>query len=441
MTSAQNISNKEKSVSGQRVKEDVAILLTRMLNEGLIESFTSDETFKHRDYSYEKQFKTDFIVTTLDQKFILIRASNSFRSDRAKISFYDFLGIQSYSEFSGDIVASILLFPDDEISNTTFLSARERIHANEFFSPASHWLTYAEFIEFIDNYRSEIETAIESVSEVTDYFSSQTEYTTDFSTVHLATREPTGSYYGRAGNQFEKYLVSELNSEENLSKFKYGKSDCYEFHELVTGITDALSIPREQIQLLEATDTITKLKNLGSPKTDVHLKIFTGPKSFRTANLSIKNTTSSRVSCHDYQAKDFVRVIAPSDDAFRLLVTTFQEAGSWTQFEKLLTDRGVALDIDSTLNQYMMKIIEWAIIGKHDEDNIIDPSTQLADFLLTRNANNGLCKLQHAQDYCNELYRNIGNSRGAPFSWTYPSKRRGERIQLKMPLKLPQPQE
>lgn len=438
MTSAQNISNSEKSRTGQQVKEDVEHLLSDLLNKGLIESITSDETFKHRDYTYNKQFKSDFIVKTLDQKFVLIRASNSFRSDRAKIYFYDFLGIQSFSEFSGNIVASILLFPDAELSNTTFISTRALIYSNDFFSPASHWLTYSEFNQFIDNYCSEIETEIEEEPTSLNEAQAQTSYTTDFSKTQLMTREPTGSYYGRVGNQFEKYLVAELNSDINLHNFKADDCECYEYYEVMTALTKMLHIDKQQIQLVEATDTIMKLKNLGSPKTDVHLKIYIGPKSFKTANLSIKNTTANRVSCHDYQAKDFIRVLDPTDEYLEMVIQTFQEAGSWAIFTQILNDRGLQIDVDAILNRHMKKLIEWAITGKHDDENMIDPVTQMADFLLTRNANNGQCKLQLAEDYCSELYESIGNSRGAPFSWTYPSKRRGERIQLKMPLKLPQ---
>lgn len=443
MKSAQIISNGEKARTGQEVKEKVSQLLEALLNDGLILTYESDVNHSHRDYSYGKQFKCDFVVETIDSKFILIRASNSFRSDRAKIPFYDFLGIQQYSEFAGDIVASILLFPDGEEENTTFVSTRKKVQEGEFFSPATHWLTFSEINEFFNNYCSEVEalfdedgdseTPLELISDDQTYL-----YQRSFSNVSLQLEGEAGSYYGKSGNRFEKFLVEELNSHENLASYRAGGNACLEFDVIMNSILSFFSLDINKVLSLEATDTITKLKNGGSPKTDIHLKVFISRSENYEANISVKNTTSSRVSCHDYQAKDFARVVAPDDDNFKLLVETFQQAGSWRGYDELVKNKNLDLDTDELLVKYMPKLIEWAITGAHDEESTLNPKTQIANFLLTRDANNNACKMQSCEDYMRELHGNIGNGRGAPFSWTYPSKRRGSRIQLKMPISLPQ---
>lgn len=437
--SAQKRSNAQKVKAGIDTKEAVKKLLTSLNQQQLIINYEEDVNHSHKSFGYAFQFRSDFIVKTIDEKFILIRTSTSYRSDRAKIPFYDFLGIQQFSSFSGDIVASILLFPDSEATKSTFLSTRKKVEDGTFFSPATHWLTFSELEEFFSNYCSEVEEELASQEEnYAPIKEPNNDYPISFANELSFIKEKTGSYYGRSGNKFEGFLVRELNDEENLSHYASGKKRCLEYEVVLNAAVEYLSIKKDQIQLLEATDTITKLKNGGSPKTDIHLKIFTEPKTFHTANISVKNTTSSRVSCHDYQAKDFARVIAPQDSDFLTVVETFQEAGSWKQYDSLLIEKGLKLDTDRILKKYMRKLVEWAITGKHDAAHLLDEEVQIANFLLTRNAENGACKMQSSESYISEQSKNISHGRGAPFSWTYPSKRRGQRIQLKMPISLPQ---
>lgn len=437
MSSAQIISNAEKVRNGQEVKHKVLQLLEALLSDELIVGFDKDVSHAHKNYKYDKQFKCDFIIETVDRKFILIRASNSFRSDRIKIPFYDFLGIQQYSAFSGNIVASILLFPDGEEENSQFVNTRTKMQNGHFFSPATHWLTFSELYEFFYNYCSEVESRTAELEDLlSEKLYSIEGYAHSFADQLCQVKEESGSYYGKVGNKFERFLVEQLNSLENLTAYKNNQKLCLEYDIILDSIIYDLKIDRLQINALEATDTITKLQNGGSPKTDIHLKVFTSSKVGCPINISVKNTKSSRVSCHDYQAKDFTRVIAPNDDSFNEVVETFQEAGSWGTYESLLIDKMIPIDTDAVLNAHMEKLIEWAITGKHDSDHLIEDHNQIANFILTRNAVSGICKMQSTNAYMSELKEAIGSARGAPFSWTYPSKRRGKRIQLKMPISL-----
>jgi len=450
MKGAQSFSNAQKYFTGQEVKDDVHQLLTLLLKRRLILHFESDLNYTHKQFSYEKQFKCDFVVTTIDEKYILIRASNSYRSDRVKIPFYDFLGIQNFSNFAGNIVASILLFPDGEELNTTFISTRQKVYDGSFFSPASHWLTFSELDLFFANYCAEAESYLvdedvvdEDVDDKFSFTSRQDSggvlnYPRTFSTTQSAVIEKSGSYFGRSGNQLERYLVEEINAHDNLKSYQEHVAGCYEFNEFLDYLVETYEIDRKEIHKLEATDTILKLKNGGSPKTDIHMRLYTSPTAFYPVNISVKNTTASRVSCHDYEAKDFIRVIAPSDELFATVLQTFQDTGSWKDYHEDLANRGIELDTDAILGRYMKDIILWAITGKNDVEQILDKDTQIVDAILTRNADTGVCKVQSARDYINELNSMIGSGQGSPFSWTYPSKRRGQRIQLKMPIKLPQ---
>lgn len=444
MRGAQAASNSEKSIAGQEVKEGVARLLATLVGKGLVKSVESEVNKGHRDYTYGQQFKSDFVVETIDSKFILIRASNSYRSDRAKISFYDFLGIQQYSEFAGEIVASILLFPDSEQANQTFLTTRRKVQSGEFFSPATHWLTFSEIDEFFQNYSSEVlewcetEASLQEESKF-DLEDEGFRYTRTFQAQNLAVNSPTNydGGAGRSGNMFERYLVAALNDPSNLTAYKANNRKCLEYDVVLNCLLESFSLEVDEISFLLATDTITKLKNGGSAKTDVSVKIFTSPSKYFQANISVKNTKKNRVSCHDYKAKDFARVIAPEDSEFGIFVELFQEAGSWEGYESILAQKKLTLDTDALLQKYMTRIVEWAITGAHDEDLAVDSKLQIADFLLTRNSNTGGCKLESCQRYIAKICEKRAFGRSAPFAWTYPSKQRGQRIQLKMPLELP----
>lgn len=429
---AQIISNSEKTLAGKAIEEEVKNILDVLRGARLIIDFSEDVSVQHRDYKYVKQFKLDFVLQTLDNKYILIRTSSSYRSDRVKIFSYDFFGVQNFSDFSNEVVASIFLFPDKEQSNSTFISNRKMFNNKEIFSPATHWLTFSEFKEYIGNYCSELETINNEDDEKETKLIGKVGGC--FGDSQPEVKEKDGSYYGVSGNEFERYLVPLLNDQSNLISFKYNLCDSLEYKVVVEGIVEELKISKHSILFIKATNTIGKLKNLGSPKTDIHIKVYTDSISYHVINLSLKNTKSPRVSCHDYQAKDFVRVIAPNDDEFKKVIFEFQSSGNWRDFDKAVELQNVDFRPYDILNSYMEKIIKWAITGDLDEDNIIDREKQIANFILTRNSETGECHFQSTHDYIERLKLLIGASKGAPFSWTYPSKSRGQRIQLKMPV-------
>lgn len=432
---AQEISNSEKFQSGKSFKEAVYKIISDLKSKDLIQSFEEEVSFSHRDFYYEKQFLSCFVLKTLDDKYIIIRASHSYRSDRLKILSYDILGIQNFSNFSGEIVASVLLFPDSENENTTFISTREKVVNGEFYSPATHWLTYSQFTEYIENYCSEVDAEkAESENEKELTKTNISNKKRNFDTFYKEVKEDPGSYYGKIGNAFEKYLVLELNDIRNLHDYKEGNCNNLEYDVLLNGISKYFDIDISSILFIEATNTISKLKNFGSPKTDLHIKLFSQPNNYKVININVKNTKAKSVSCHDYQAKDFSRVIAPNDKDFERIVDVFQAAGSWSQFERLIGKEKLRASPYEILDNYMDKIITWAITGDLDKENILDRDVQIANSIFTRNSETGECYFESAESYINKLSLRIGSVKGAPFSWTYPSKRRGTRIQLKMPI-------
>lgn len=445
MSNYQSKSNRQKAKAGKENFFEIKKVLKELEQKKIIKSFKEDVKASHKDFSYKSQFKADFLITTLDGKYILIRTSTSYRSDRVKTYLYDFLGFSLYSKFSENIVASILVFPNKELGNSAFINHREQVFQKRFFSPATHWLVKSEFLDYIRNYKDELIDIIEeSKQQEESVFAISEEISSYESDKNLIIFDETikkekgkeGSYYGRVGFMLEKYLIDNLNDPVNLLSYKEGKKRCVEFDLIVDVVLGVNNLKKEEVIYIQATDSITRLKKLGLPKTDINARFNLLNREELIVNISVKNTAEKPVSCHDYQAEDFCRVVNPSDEDFCYAVNAFQQAGSWKVFRQLMPNEGDFEYYTSVLRDNMVPLIKWVITGEGDHENITDEETQIANYIFIRRREINKNEFYYADDYIDKLLRYMeeNKSPGSPFSWTYPSKNRGKRIQLKMPV-------
>ena len=70
-------SNSIKAKSGSEFTKDVETKITSLLKKKLIKSFQTGLNFSHSRFSYEKQYKIDLLIETLDDKFIVVRSTKS----------------------------------------------------------------------------------------------------------------------------------------------------------------------------------------------------------------------------------------------------------------------------------------------------------------------------------------------------------------------------
>ena len=70
----------------------------------------------------------------------------------------------------------------------------------------------------------------------------------------------------------------------------------------------------------------------------------------------------------------------------------------------------------------------------HDTENLVDPKLQISNYLLIWDDKSGKIAFYAMDVYINMISNQKKGRLGVPFSWTYPSKRRGKRIQLKVPI-------
>ncbi|MBE0360656.1 MspI family type II restriction endonuclease [Pseudoalteromonas aliena] len=406
--------NRLKNLAGQELDALLTLKFNELKEQGIIKQFWGKTNFNHTGFTYKYQYKTNYILKTLDDKLIIINSSNSFR-DRVKQDLYDFQGIMQHADISNDIIASILLYPDEEFErNSGLVNFKSNVINKVAYCPASHILSFTGLIHFLENHKITVEQEREREEEEANSLIKD------------------GSYYGLRGNAFEKEVVDLLNCYEQLNLFKSSSSETDTLYRCVLGqLTSDYTIGLHELISVKATNTVKKLASGGNAKADVIIEIQT-VRGVLMETISIKNTTQNRVSCHDYRAEDFIRVLNIAGQKLADYFLYYQELGSHKDFVEGLPPGYSAEDFEALLIPHHQTFIEWALKGEHDHQNLIDPGKQVSNYLLINKS--GQIKFTKFDFYIDEIYKNCNHVYGVPLSWTYPSKKRGQRIQLKLPI-------
>jgi hypothetical protein len=129
------------------------------------------------------------------------------------------------------------------------------------------------------------------------------------------------------------------------------------------------------------------------------------------------------VSAHEYDYKKFVEVLDPNNKRLEELLKEFQRVGGVRAFGK-----NNEKELTEILKPYKRKLIEWVLSGYAGD---IKNQNQLAKFIITTDEKD--IYVHTIEDYIDILMKEENEAQfGTPFSWTYPSKRKGEKIQLKV---------
>ncbi|MFK8008728.1 MAG: MspI family type II restriction endonuclease [Saprospiraceae bacterium] len=406
--------NQLKSKAGVLLKDVISKKLNSLKASKIIKNYEKERNFKHKDFKYEKQFLANYIIETNDENYIIVRSSNSFRSDRAKIGFYDLEGIIKNSDLSGRIIASIYLVPDTEINRSDFISIRERIKDKTYYSPASHLITLSEFTKFLKEYQSNVLLEKEA-------------------TESRNVKKERGSFFGKRGNEFEKEIVKVLSDVENLRKLRSKELDKKSvFNIILSKLLVEKNLLIEDVIFISATNSVPLLKSGGHPKTDIVLRIMISSGQIIEETISIKNTNVTQVSCHDYKVKDFIRVLNCDKTRLAKYLQLFQKYPNYKGFEEKLPDGFSIYEFTEFLKNKKVIFTEWVLRGKHDKENLVSPNLQVSNFLLV--SKKGEIFFYSMEEYISILNASKKGKFGVPFSWTYPSKQEGKRIQLKLPI-------
>lgn len=438
---AKNVDNQKKVNAGLLNNSNIDNELSELLKAGIIKDYKTEVNFSHRDYTYESQFLVNFLITTNDDKYIIIRSSTSFRQDRIKIPFYDFDGVVNHSTFSKNIIAAICVYADSEKGNTSFENIRKKIKTKEYYCPATHLLTISEFITFLEEYKYDILNEIDVEEDIEQqYIEEDVEEDVEEQNIdklqHAVVKMSSdqGSFFGKKGNSYEVELVRLLADYNNLNQLKHDLLEKNHIFKLIIGtILSDRKIPVEDVIKIEATNTVPLLLSGGNAKTDIILTIETIDNKLIRETISIKNTTKDRVSCHDYSSKDFIRVLNCATTRLADYLNLFQEMPAIKSFSELLVNGLTKEEFTKLLSEKKVIFLRWVLTGEYDTDNLTFPELQVSRYLLLNK--NDEVAFYSMNDYISIIVASrTKKTFGMPFGWTYPSKQRGKRIQLKVPV-------
>ncbi len=244
-----------------------------------------------------------------------------------------------------------------------------------------------------------------------------------------------GSFYGKRGNQFERDLVEMLNRDDNLMKLRAETLEKGSFYKIILDkLLEENQLQASEIISVSATNVVPKLGNNGNPKTDIILGLKTQSSENYIETISLKTTNQKVVSCHEYPAIDFIRVLDCDNTRLADYLSLFQAYPSYKAVEQNFKTGYSMVEFSELLLAKSLILSEWALRGMHDKDNLVEPKLQISNYLLIWDDKSEKVAFYTMDIYIKMISDQKSGRLGVPFSWTYPSKRRGKRIQLKVPI-------
>jgi hypothetical protein len=443
--SALSLSNKEKQKAGKIQQKQILDILKRYKESGTITDYAHNVNFKHSDYEYTSQYLANFVINTNDDKFIIVRSTTSFRSDRVKTGYFDLEGIKRHSIYSDKIIACIYLVLNEggTKDKLEFKNKQALYRQNKYYAPG-HLLNLKEFKNYLQEYSDSIllrnDENKESVIGVEEPRA-----------LYMTSEE--GSNVALRGLKYEKEVAAILSDAVNFQKFKSGILDHQSLYFRIMNkiLKEGEDLKNDEVSLTDlldvrATDTVPNLMSGGRAKTDIIIYISTTKrKEDYIETISVKKTTQNQVSCHEYAALDFTRVLNCKNTRLEEYLNLFQLNYNLTNFAEALSKmKGYSIEEFSTmLANKTLLFFEWVLQGKHDDEKLNpDPQikkSQISNFVLinkNEKKTNGFCTAFYAfSEYYTLLNKSsVNKTFGVPFSWTRPSGGEGKKIQLKMPV-------
>lgn len=385
--------NADKQQHGQSAQESLESILEHCKDAGYIKSFIKTYRIGKPGYNNDTQFYAPFLIEFNDETKWALFTTTSMRTDRIKGQQWD---AKNLKEIEDSIKKVYLVYPDAVPGESEFVRQNMKYANNDEYSAIDAVISQNQVANFIEVY---------AIKDKTD-----------------------GQIKDIQGNSFESRVAAILSYPENLRKWKTNAATLEGVHfGMFTNIVDCFELDSDDICEIKATSDkriIGKLPSGGNPKTDVLVEITNkeGYKAYYT--ISCKRSSDKSVSVHQYTADTFANVLDPENQELRVLLNEFQSAGSLSAFGEencnLLTER---------IKPYLKKLSLWVLGGVGGGGN---PITQCADFILTYDNNDDTATIHRLSSYYEMLVdKGVSGSFGTLFSWTYPSKRRGESIQLK----------
>lgn len=393
------------SEHGYSFQDAVYDSLCKLKEGGYLTQVVKNFRIGQPGYLNSKQYYSPFLVQFNDRTRWILFTTTSLRTDRVKGQQWDSDRIK---DVDGMVAKSYLVYPDNMPARETQLFVAQR----------NKYLTRFEF--------SRIDDIIPLGVLVTQIKEKDDELLME--NVGKDKLNGQGRVLDFSGRNFERAIAAILSSQvylETLKQHKNNHEDPYgKFVQLMTG----LSIDCSCVDSIRATaerDDIGLLPSGGSPKTDVIATITMKDGSVQYRTLTCKRTTKSYVSVHQYKADAIADVLDKDNGKLRTLLRMFQSCP--VQGEYPLSSRKELAD---ELKPHVRKFCRW-VFGGHGG---LGKELQKADYMVTFNPLKNRMAVHSIDDYIDIALVTKKGFVGTPFQWTFASKRRGEDIQLKMPV-------
>lgn len=390
------LSNRQKAKHGRSAQESLSKFLDHCKEKNYIQDYKEGYKTGKPGFINQKQFSAPFLITfNTGEKWILF-CTTSVRSDRIKGQQWDAFNIKR--DVPSIKKAYIVIYPERDASSD--YNAAENITQG-----IVNGATYSA----IDGVIAEptLHSFIEQVA---------------MSTLSR------GQVTDLQGRNFEDLIAMILSNKDNLTKYLTNDKTITGMHySYFHDIISSLKINPLPIKYIEATADKKKIGRLpsgGAPKTDVLVTIYTTNNLYQTITISCKRSSKDSVSVHEYSADSFSAVLDPNNQSLKKLLCEFQDNPSLSAFgAENIHHLTVALE------PYLNKLTKWVLAGIGGAGN---PEIQWATHILTYDNNNDHISFHTVAEYIDSLKLNhIEGHFGTFFTWTYPSKQRGRRIQLK----------
>ena len=425
--------NSNKAKSGRNTKTELISLLEDFDKRFDTVNLQKNVKFgaKNKD---QNQFGIDAVLEFNDQnrEKWLIKTSSSYRSDRIKGNEFDIEHIKSIVKSQSPTiqVKSFFVVPDTE-NSSSFDKYKEKVENHSIVTYFDKVLKFSEIRHLISDRCSQ----------------------------YL----PQGIKANILGNDAEKEIADAFNNLNNIDIWNQTdnsqviKSRNYS---IVQSLMNKY-YPNKKLKSMVAYDNDKKgdhyledlnrvigpkNENLGKPKTDVLIKLTFSDGNTAQINLSVKHPklNSKKVTAHEGSIEVLMDDLAASlpansifndNSKFNQLynaLKNFQSAGSSKNMND--TERVFLSDNLSNLNSWLIDYFLFGTNNRRFNNNqiayimaIIDPTNGDLIYLTQAEERNLLL------NYC-KSHKPTSSTFGTPFSWTYPSKKRGKKIQIKSPL-------
>ncbi len=393
-----DIGNKLKNKSGKQAKILISKMLYDLIND-LDINVKIENGYSIGYPNQEKQFKMDFLIEFIDfnKEQWLLKSTSSIRDRIYGTEFF----AQNIRQINKNVSKIYVIVPDSlsEKEMRNKINYSTKIKSQTYTSFLTDVLTVNELRQKI------IEKATQNIEQ--------------------------GLRSNILGSDAETSIVNLLNDKRNANLWNdyealkhTVKSSTYHIYKSILGKLN-LSEGIDKIIEVSATDNIPLLSNRGKPKTDIYVKIKT-EKLKMCSSISVKNTSKKTVTVHEGNVSDIIKALnLLESNPLTQALKDFEKVGSKKNL--LLKHPDSCRILDEKLKYYNKELVGLFIFGLHSP--LVNNNAQIADLIIFTN-NFAIWSQDEYIDYYINEYCTKGQF-GTPFRWTYPSKKRGQKIQIK----------